>query len=66
MLRKALENDIKIIAITDYYSIDGYKKLKEEYLEREFKLKELGFLDEEILRIGQILFLANVEFRLDI
>ena len=66
MLRKALEHDIKIIAITDYYSIDGYKKLKEEYLEREFKLKELGFLDEEILRIGQILFLANVEFRLDI
>ena len=66
MLRKALESDTRIIAITDYYSIDGYKKLKEEYLERESKLKELGFLDEEILKIRQILFLANIEFRLDI
>ena len=66
MLRKALENDIQVIAITDYYSIDGYKKLKEEYLENEVKLKEIGFLDEEILKIKQILFLANIEFRLNV
>ena len=66
MLRKALENDIQVIAITDYYSIDGYKKLKEEYLENEVKLKEIGFLDEEILKIKQILFLTNIEFRLNV
>ena len=66
MLRKALENDIQVIAITDYYTIDGYKKLKEEYLENEVKLKEIGFLDEEILKIKQILFLANIEFRLNV
>lgn len=66
MLRKALENDIQVIAITDYYTIDGYKKLKEEYLENGVKLKEIGFLDEEILKIKQILFLANIEFRLNV
>lgn len=63
LFKKAIEENIYAIGITDYFTIDGYKKLKNEYLSNPEKLKEL-FTIEEINRISQILVFPNIEFRL--
>lgn len=65
LFTKALTHDIATIGITDYFTIEGYKKLKNEYLNNNAKLKELEFSDDQIERIHQILILPNIEFRLD-
>ena len=64
LFKKAIENDIAAIGIADYFTIEGYKKLKQNYLENEEKLKEL-FTEDEIERIEQILILPNIEFRIN-
>lgn len=61
---KALENNISAIGITDYFTIDGYKKLKKEYLENDSKLNSL-FSSDQIEKIKKILVLPNIEFRLN-
>lgn len=61
---KALENNIAVLGITDYFTIEGYKKIKNDYLENDNKLKEL-FSEDEIIKIKEILILPNIEFRLD-
>ncbi|MFA5991541.1 MAG: AAA family ATPase [Candidatus Doudnabacteria bacterium] len=63
LLTKAIAHNIAAIGITDYFCIEGYKKLKNEYLNNDAKLHEL-FTDEEIIKIKDILILPNVEFRL--
>ena len=63
LFRGAIKADIVAIGITDYYFVDGYKKLKEEYLENPDKLHEL-FSPEEIDIISKILVLPNIEFRI--
>ena len=65
LFTKALTHSIAAIGITDYFTIEGYKKLKIEYLNNNNKLKELEFSDDQIERIHQILILPNIEFRLD-
>ncbi len=64
LFKKAMEKEIAVIGITDYFCIDGYKKIKTEYLVNEEKLKEL-FSDEEIEKIKNITLFPNIEFRLD-
>lgn len=64
LFTKAIENNICAIGITDYFTIDGYKKLKKEYLEDDCKLKDL-FSSDEIEKIKKILILPNIEFRLN-
>ena len=64
VFKTAIEKNIATIGITDYFTIEGYKKIKTEYLENESKLKEL-FSEEEINAIQKILVLPNIEFRLD-
>lgn len=64
VFKKALENNISAIGITDYFCIEGYKKIKNEYLKAS-KLRKLGFTDKEIKKIQEILILPNIEFRLD-
>jgi len=64
LFKKAIENEIAVIGITDYFCIEGYKKIKEEYFNAK-KLKELGFIEEEIKKILNILLLPNIEFRLN-
>lgn len=64
LFKKALENSIAVIGITDYFTIEGYKKIKNDYLENDNKLKEL-FSEDEIIKIKEILILPNIEFRLD-
>lgn len=65
LFSRALANDIAAIGITDYFTVEGYKKLKTNYLNDEAKLTEFGFSEEEINKIHQILILPNIEFRLD-
>lgn len=65
LFARALINDIAVIGITDYFTIEGYKKLKREYLGNHAKLKELQFSEEQIQSINNILILPNIEFRLD-
>lgn len=64
LFTRALDNNITSIGITDYFTIEGYKKLKTEYL-NDAKLKALGFNDEQIKKIHQILIVPNIEFRLE-
>jgi ABC-type lipoprotein export system ATPase subunit len=64
LFKKAIEKSIQVIGITDYFTIDGFKKIKLEYLGDEKKLKTL-FTDEEIGKIRKILILPNIEFRLN-
>ena len=65
LFTRALEHSIAAIGITDYFTIEGYKKLKTEYLNNNDKLKTLEFSDEQIEQIHEILILPNIEFRLD-
>jgi len=63
---KAIEKNIAVIGITDYFTIDGYKKIKKEYLENEDRLRGLFDNDEVKLQaIKNILVLPNIEFRLN-
>lgn len=64
LFREAIKNDIAVIGITDYFTINGYKKIKEDYLANEKRLLEL-FTQDEIRQIRSILVLPNIEFRLN-
>ncbi|MFA5426952.1 MAG: hypothetical protein WC279_01945 [Sulfurimonas sp.] len=64
LFTKAIENQIAVIGITDYFCIEGYKKIKNDYLLNPEKLKSL-FDEEEIKKIENIQILPNIEFRLN-
>ncbi len=64
LFKKAIENEIAVIALTDYFSIDGYKKVLTEYIQQPEKLNQL-FTPEEIQAISSILIVPNIEFRLN-
>lgn len=65
LFTKAVEKDIVAIGITDYFSIDGYKRIREAYLSKPEKMAEL-FPDEELrTRVEQIYVFPNIELRLD-
>ncbi len=65
LFQKAIEKSITAIGLTDYFTIDGYKKLKNDYLNNNGKLEKLQFSKEEIEKIKNILIVPNVEFRLN-
>ena len=65
LFKTLIEKEIAIVGITDYFTIDGYKKIKEEYLANDTKLKTLFSIDE-IDKIKKILIIPNIEFRSDI
>lgn len=64
LFKQAIENKIIAIGITDYYSIDGYKKIKNDYLSNERKLQEL-FTPDEVEKIKTIFIFPNLEFRIN-
>lgn len=65
LFTKAVEKNIAVIGITDYFSIEGYKKVL-SYLDNERKLLEIFNNDRElILKIKEILLIPNIEFRLN-
>ena len=65
LFNKAIENGIVAIGITDYFMIDGYKRIKEKYLDCPEKLEEC-FPDEEIrAKVKKIFVFPNIELRLN-
>ncbi len=64
LFKTAIEKQIAVIGVTDYFCIEGYKKIKQEYLADSTKLAKL-FTPEEIAQIQRITLFPNVEFRLD-
>ena len=65
LFRTLIAKEIAVVGITDYFTIDGFKKIKQEYLSDNVKLGALFSVDE-IEKIKNILVLPNVEFRSDI
>jgi hypothetical protein len=63
LFKKAIEKNIAVIGITDYFLIDGYEKIKNDYLNNDSKLKIL-FTNDEIEKIKEIYIFPNIEFRL--
>lgn len=65
LFTKAIEHDIMAIGITDYFMIDGYKRILENYINNPVKMAAL-FPEEEIRhKIEQIYIFPNIELRLD-
>lgn len=64
LFRTAIAKDISAIALTDYFTIDGYKRVRLDYLDKPDKLAAL-FTPEEIVAIRDIRVFPNVEFRLN-
>jgi hypothetical protein len=64
LFRTAISKEISVLCITDYFTIDGYTKIKRDYLANDTKLAEL-FSPEEIVSLKKIRLLPNVEFRLN-
>ena len=65
LFQTAILNDVAVIGVTDYFTIDGYKKLKREYCENRSKLLALFDNNVDIVdKIQQIRLFPNVEFRL--
>lgn len=64
LFRTLIAKDVAAVGLTDYFTIEGYKTVKEKYLADESKLATL-FSEEEIVKIGAIRILPNIEFRLN-
>lgn len=63
LFRAAIAKNIVVLGITDYFTVDGYKTLKEQYLSKSAKLAQL-FTSEEVTQISGIRCFPNIEFRL--
>ena len=61
VLEKACANEIAVIGVTDYFTIDGYKAFR-QLLGDQTTLKSLVG-DETAEEATRILFLPNIEFR---
>ncbi len=61
----AIKNEVAVLGITDYFTIDGYEKLCRDYLQNDERLLQLFDNDHEtVKKIKKILVLPNIEFRL--
>lgn len=66
LFSKAVDNEIAAIGITDYFRIDGYKKIKSKYLDNDGKLHMLFDGNTELIdKIKQIYVFPNIEMRLN-
>lgn len=64
LFTRAVDKGIAAIGITDYFMIDGYKRIRTEYLDNPEKMKEC-FPDDELRRkVEQIFIFPNIEFRI--
>lgn len=65
LFTKAIASGVVAIGITDYFSIDGYKHIRQDYLENADKMVEL-FPDKELRsKVQSIFVFPNIELRLD-
>lgn len=65
LFKKALEKGIMGIGITDYFLLDGYKRIVNHYLQNPNKMATLFPDKAERDRIKQIYIFPNIELRLD-
>ena len=65
LFTKAIESGIVAIGITDYFSIEGYKRIKQFYLENEENMKRLFPNERMREKISKLFVFPNIEFRLD-
>ena len=64
LFTKAIDNNVHAIGITDYFMIEGYKRIREKYLMCSQKMEEC-FPDEKIReKIKEIYIFPNIEFRI--
>ena len=64
LFMRAIESEVVAIGITDYFSIDGYRRLRNEYLNKPTKM-EMLFPDKESReKIYRIFVFPNIEFRI--
>jgi len=64
LIERAIKEQVSVIGITDYFSIDGYKKIR-SIVSNESKMKSL--LDKDMAEHAKnICYLPNVELRIDI
>lgn len=61
----AIERGVAVIGVTDYFTIEGYDRIINDYIKKEDKLLELFDTQEMVDRVKSILLLPNIEFRLD-
>lgn len=62
LFTKAIEHDIMAIGITDYFMIDGYKRILENYINNPVKMAAL-FPEEEIRhKIEQIYIFPTLNY----
>lgn len=61
LFRKALERNIKVIGITDYFSVDNYKEVKKFQAEIDSRSE---FDSDEKALISKILLIPNMELRI--
>ena len=64
LFRAAIKKDLAVIGLTDYFTIDGFKIVKQKYLAAPAKLAQL-FTPQEVDQIRRIRVFPNVEFRLN-
>lgn len=66
LFTKAVQANVSAIGITDYFSVDGYKRIRAEYLDKPDKLEAL-FPDAALReRVKSIYVFPNVELRLSV
>lgn len=65
LFNKAIEKEIVAIGITDYFFIDGYKRIVQNYLQDSNKMRQLFPDEEKLKKINEILIFPNIEFRLN-
>ncbi len=63
LFERAMSEEIAVIGVTDYFTIDGYKELRTLQQDKSRLTDLLGAA--QAARAQQIRLLANVEFRLD-
>ena len=65
LFTRAVEKGIAAIGITDYFMIEGYKRIRTQYLDKPEKMKEC-FPDEELRKkVEKIFVFPNIEFRIN-
>ena len=64
LLQRIADTETAVIGITDYFTIEGYKKIR-DFLADDSNLNSL--VGEELAGVARsTLFLPNIEFRLDV
>lgn len=65
LFTKAVENNVSAIGITDYFSIEGYRRIRQDYLCNPDKMRSLFPDDALRKKVAQLLVFPNIELRLD-